>query len=443
MKKKIFIFILLFNLFLLPNNVFAMSSKEAAEKMNEYMKDAIFGTKWKLEDGKQSDYDIAIKVGNTSDKTFKEVLDNIPYTSPLNHDSYKAYAVISNCNNPNKCDKNDFKYYLKFQLQKPTSQGNVYLKASSSIDNYNGVVNAEKVHFTIYTNQKGIGGNIEKNGTGTLSDSSVDSSEVDNTQGTKINPYIVTNNMTITLPDKNAEIWKDKNLKCVYFKVDFSSQDSQATAARYYIKPYEFALHNIYKENDTIHVAADNIPNDHADEGVFQLSNKNLYSICATTKSDYGKKITFEFKDTEKLTVSNHIAGENAANQNGEENVNVNDSVFNGDYDDLIDIDMGKNPENAEQFDDVCALIEGETLRQIQELVGYAQIGTVFLILVLGMLDFTGAIGSGEDNAFKKAGSKFLKRLIAGALVFLIPAILGIILNLVSIANGCEVSIFS
>ena len=111
-----------------------------------------------------------------------------------------------------------------------------------------------------------------------------------------------------------------------------------------------------------------------------------------------------------------------------------------GDYDDIIDIDGGKD--NPEQYDDVCALIEGETLNQIQDIVGYVQIGTIFLILVLGMLDFTGAIGSGEDNAFKKAGSKFLKRLIAGALVFLIPAILGIILNLVSIANGCEASIF-
>lgn len=112
----------------------------------------------------------------------------------------------------------------------------------------------------------------------------------------------------------------------------------------------------------------------------------------------------------------------------------------NPDYDDIIDIDGNGN---SEQYDDVCALIEGETLKQIQNIVGYVQMGTVFLILVLGMLDFTGAIGSSEDNAFKKAGSKFLKRLIAGALVFLVPAILGIILNLVSISNDCGIDIFS
>ena len=123
-----------------------------------------------------------------------------------------------------------------------------------------------------------------------------------------------------------------------------------------------------------------------------------------------------------------------------------NNSNNPGDYDDLIDIDGGND--NPEQYDDVCAIFmkedgsPSETLKQIQDIVGYVQIGTIFLILVLGMLDFTGAIGSGEDNAFKKAGSKFLKRLIAGALVFLIPAILGIILNLVSIANGCEATIF-
>lgn len=96
----------------------------------------------------------------------------------------------------------------------------------------------------------------------------------------------------------------------------------------------------------------------------------------------------------------------------------------------------------GEAVTDICGIFTSDMIDLAKKIVGYVQIGTVFLALVLGILDFVGAIGSDKDNAFKDAGKKFLKRLIAVALVFLVPALLGIILNFISVANECNVEIF-
>jgi hypothetical protein len=75
----------------------------------------------------------------------------------------------------------------------------------------------------------------------------------------------------------------------------------------------------------------------------------------------------------------------------------------------------------------------------LKKIVGYVQIGTILLIIVLGVLDFTGAVGSDDDAAFKKAGGKFVKRLIAGALVFLVPALINTVLFVIKIGPCAEI----
>lgn len=96
----------------------------------------------------------------------------------------------------------------------------------------------------------------------------------------------------------------------------------------------------------------------------------------------------------------------------------------------------------GEKIDNICSIFDNDMIELTKKIIGYIQIGTVFLALVLGILDFVGAIGSDKDNAFKDAGKKFLKRLVAVALVFLVPAILGIILSFISVANECNIDIF-
>lgn len=84
-----------------------------------------------------------------------------------------------------------------------------------------------------------------------------------------------------------------------------------------------------------------------------------------------------------------------------------------------------------------CELINVNTTlgKFLHKMINYIKIGTVFLVLVLGMVDLTGAVGSSEEGAFKKAGTKFGKRLIAAALVFLVPAIVNILISLVNDAS--------
>ena len=79
MKNKILLLVFFLVLMLIPSNVFAMSSKEAANKMNDYIKDALFNNEWKITNSKSnsSNYYIKINFTNTSDSTFKEVIDNI------------------------------------------------------------------------------------------------------------------------------------------------------------------------------------------------------------------------------------------------------------------------------------------------------------------------------------------------------------------------------
>lgn len=98
--------------------------------------------------------------------------------------------------------------------------------------------------------------------------------------------------------------------------------------------------------------------------------------------------------------------------------------------------------QKVEEVSNICNILTPDMLELLKDIIGYVQIGTVFLALILGILDFVGAIGSDKDNAFKDAGKKFLKRLVAVALVFLVPALLGIILNFVSVANDCHLEIF-
>lgn len=95
------------------------------------------------------------------------------------------------------------------------------------------------------------------------------------------------------------------------------------------------------------------------------------------------------------------------------------------------------DPSLEDALDRGCEIIQTgtATFAFLKKIINYVKIGTIFLVLVLGMVDLAGAVGSQEENAFKKAGTKFGKRLIAVALVFLVPAIVEILVSLVNDAS--------
>ena len=51
------------------------------------------------------------------------------------------------------------------------------------------------------------------------------------------------------------------------------------------------------------------------------------------------------------------------------------------------------------------------------------------IVILMGILDFIRAVASDKDDGMKKAQSRFVKRLIAAALIFVVPFILEFILE--------------
>ena len=71
----------------------------------------------------------------------------------------------------------------------------------------------------------------------------------------------------------------------------------------------------------------------------------------------------------------------------------------------------------------------GELMAWIRNIIKYAKYFLPVIVIVLGILDFISAIASNKDEDIKKAQDKFVKRLISAALVFLVPLIIGFILD--------------
>ena len=86
--------------------------------------------------------------------------------------------------------------------------------------------------------------------------------------------------------------------------------------------------------------------------------------------------------------------------------------------------------------EDGCLLLQkGDTIGVLQKILNYLRIAAVALLLVLGSMDFAGAIMSSKEDAMKSAGNKFVKRLMACMIVFLVPVLVNLILY---VANKSE-----
>jgi len=71
----------------------------------------------------------------------------------------------------------------------------------------------------------------------------------------------------------------------------------------------------------------------------------------------------------------------------------------------------------------------------------YPKIIVPIIIIGLGSLDLGKAVVAGKEDEMKKAQKTFVRRLIAGIVVFLIPVILNIVMYLADIVwNGVYTS---
>ena len=65
----------------------------------------------------------------------------------------------------------------------------------------------------------------------------------------------------------------------------------------------------------------------------------------------------------------------------------------------------------------------------VNEILLYPKIIVPILVIVLGMIDFAKAAIASKPDEMKKAQSDFVKRLIAGVVVFFVPVIIDILMG--------------
>lgn len=78
---------------------------------------------------------------------------------------------------------------------------------------------------------------------------------------------------------------------------------------------------------------------------------------------------------------------------------------------------------------------EGSVFWIIQRLLNYIKIFGPILVVLLSAIDYIKAVFASEEDAMKKANKKLMIRLVAAIALFLIPTIVGVLLNLI---NGIE-----
>jgi len=78
-----------------------------------------------------------------------------------------------------------------------------------------------------------------------------------------------------------------------------------------------------------------------------------------------------------------------------------------------------------------CDVIPDEIRNWIKSTLNLVKYVALALVIVLGILDFIKAAASGEADQMKKSGSSFLKRIIAVVILFLLPVIVELVLNLI------------
>lgn len=85
----------------------------------------------------------------------------------------------------------------------------------------------------------------------------------------------------------------------------------------------------------------------------------------------------------------------------------------------------------------ICGLFGPKTFGYIKFAFTVFKILVPVLVILLGMLDFVRIVFTGEDKDMKTSGTRFLKRVIIGVILLLLPALLDFVFNLVGFSENC------
>lgn len=79
----------------------------------------------------------------------------------------------------------------------------------------------------------------------------------------------------------------------------------------------------------------------------------------------------------------------------------------------------------------------GKLLRQAYNLLKYL---IPVLVIVLSIVDFLKVVISGEEKIFKESWTKFVKRIIIGIIILILPAILSLVINLSGVLDNYDIN---
>ena len=78
-----------------------------------------------------------------------------------------------------------------------------------------------------------------------------------------------------------------------------------------------------------------------------------------------------------------------------------------------------------------CGFVTGGLSKEINKIFNIIKVAGPLLAVLLGMIDFTKAVASGDaDKEMKDASKRFIRRLIAAALLFIVPTLLAFLINI-------------
>nr|DAW91252.1 MAG TPA: hypothetical protein [Bacteriophage sp.] len=87
-----------------------------------------------------------------------------------------------------------------------------------------------------------------------------------------------------------------------------------------------------------------------------------------------------------------------------------------------------------------CEVVPEVVRKWIKISLNFVKYAALILVIVLGTIDFIKAAASGEPDSMKKAGQSFIKRVVAVVILFLLPMLVELILNLINLygtKNDC------
>lgn len=143
---------------------------------------------------------------------------------------------------------------------------------------------------------------------------------------------------------------------------------------------------------------------------------------------DESEKFTEVYRELVGIC-DNYSSSTNYTDENGE-NVKSCMTACSSLKDDIADMCGYENDQSSTQQ---CRTFGERTLAWIFKIINMIRYLIPVILIVLGVLDFIKTIASDDDGEIKKAGTRFVKRLIAAALIFIVPLVLQFILNIFNI----------